>query len=59
MNKFSKIMEWAYLIFALVFLTEVVRNWNVEREKSYVSLLFVAVAVFMFIFKRRFRNKNM
>ncbi|MGY6648403.1 hypothetical protein [Wenyingzhuangia sp. IMCC45574] len=58
MNKFSQILSWAYLIVGIVFIVEVFTNWNTEREKSYMSMLMAALAIFMFFFKRKYRNKR-
>ncbi|WP_010135297.1 hypothetical protein [Ochrovirga pacifica] len=58
MNKFSKIIAWAYLVVGIVFIIEVFVNWNIDRQKSWVSLLMAALAIFMFFFKRRYRNKR-
>lgn len=55
--KFSKFFEFVYLAAAAFFLYEAVRIWNIERGKAYLFLLFVVVAVFMFFFRRYFRNK--
>lgn len=55
--KFSKFFEFVYLAAAAFFLYEAVMIWNVERGKAYLFLLFVIVAIFMFFFRRHFRNK--
>lgn len=55
--KFLKFFQYAYIAFALLFLYEAIINWNVDRSKSYISLLFVALAVFMFFFRKKFRKK--
>jgi uncharacterized membrane protein len=55
--KFLKFFQYAYIAFAILFLYEAIINWNVDRNKSYISLLFVALAVFMFFFRKRFRKK--
>lgn len=55
--KLLKIFQYAYIGFAILFLYEAIVNWNVDRNKSYMSLLFVALAVFMFFFRKRFRKK--
>lgn len=57
MMKFSKFFEFVYLAAAAFFLYEAVMIWNVERGKAYLFLLFVIVAIFMFFFRRHFRNK--
>lgn len=57
MNRFFRYFEYAYLFFAAFFIFEAVRIWNAERNKAYLFLFFVLIAVFMFFFKRRFRHK--
>lgn len=57
MQKFTKFIAWAYLIVGIVFTGEVYLNWNVDRNKAYVSLLMAVLAIFMFFFKRS-RLKN-
>lgn len=57
MNKISKIFEYGYLVIAIVFIVETVLRWNEEREKAYLMLLFAVVAIFMYFFRRKFRNK--
>tara|TARA_R110001583_G_scaffold145096_1_gene297083 strand:+ start:20580 stop:20774 length:195 start_codon:yes stop_codon:yes gene_type:complete len=57
MNKTWKIFEYGYLIIAIVFIVETVLNWNKDREKAYLLLLFSVIAIFMYFFKKRFRNK--
>jgi len=55
--KFLKFFQYAYIAFAALFLYEAIINWNIDRSKSYMSLLFVALAVFMFFFRKKFRKK--
>lgn len=57
MVKFYKFFEYAYLVIALLFAFEAYRIWNEEPNQAYLFLGFVAVAIFMFFFKRRFRKK--
>ena len=57
MSKFFKYFEYAYLMFAAFFLFEAFRIWGTERNRAYLFLFFVCIAVFMFFFKRRFRRK--
>lgn len=57
MMKFYKYFEYAYLIIAAFFIFETVRIWNTERERAYLFIFFVVLAIFMFFFKRRFRKK--
>lgn len=57
MTKFFKFFEYAYLVFAAMFLFETFRVWNSEPNRAYLSFFFVIVAVGMFFFKRHFRKK--
>jgi len=57
MSKLWKIFEYAYLIVAVIFIVETVLKWNTDREKAYMSLLFAAIAVFMYFFRKRFRSR--
>lgn len=57
MQKIWKIFEYGYLIIAIVFMVETVINWNTDREKAYLLLLFSGLAVFMYFFRKRFRKK--
>ena len=51
------IRDSAYIVFAILFLWDAIENWSTNRNRSYMSLLFVALAVFMFFFRRKFRRK--
>ncbi|WP_411766527.1 hypothetical protein [Winogradskyella sp. A3E31] len=55
--KILKFFQYAYLIFAVLFLYDAIENWSTDRTRSYISLLFTAVAIFMFFFRKRFRKK--
>ena len=57
MSRYYKIIEFAYLVIAVVFAVETVLNWNSNPQKSYIYLAFSVLAVFMYFFKRRFRKK--
>lgn len=57
MTRFYKYFEFAYLIFAAFFIFEAIRIWETERNRAYLFLFFVVIALFMFFFKRRFRKK--
>lgn len=57
MSKYFRYFEYAYLFFAAFFIYEAFRIWNTERNRAYLFLFFVAIAIFMFFFKRRFRRK--
>lgn len=57
MIKALKIFQYAYIIFAVLFAWDAITNWSVDRSRSYISMLFAALAVFMFFFRKRFRKK--
>ncbi|QCE40711.1 hypothetical protein [Psychroserpens sp. NJDZ02] len=53
--KTFKFFQYAYLVFAVLFLYDAIANWG--DSKAYMSLLLGATAVFMFFFKQRFSKK--
>ncbi|MDY2587301.1 hypothetical protein [Winogradskyella aquimaris] len=55
--KIFKIFQYAYIIFAVLFLWDAIENWSVDRSRSYMSLFFVALAIFMFFFRKRFAQR--
>ncbi|MBC3845222.1 hypothetical protein H8K90_02415 [Winogradskyella echinorum] len=55
--KLLKFFQYAYIIFAALFLWDAITNWSVDRNRAYMSLLFTALAIFMFFFRKRFRKK--
>jgi hypothetical protein len=56
-NKIYRLFEYAYLAMAAFSVYIIIDNWNDNRGRSYLFLLFGIVAVFMFFFKRKFRKK--
>jgi hypothetical protein len=57
MKKVAVIFEIGYLIVAIVFLVETYLNWSEDRSRAYLFLLFSALAMFMYFFRKRFRKK--
>ncbi|WP_372792522.1 hypothetical protein [Lutibacter sp.] len=57
MQKIWRIFEYGYLIIAIVFIVETVINWNENKERAYLFLLFSVLAVFMYFFKKQFRKR--
>jgi len=55
--KILKIFQYAYIIFAALFIWDAVSNWSTDRSRSYMSLVFTALAIFMFFFRKRFGKK--
>ena len=57
MIKTLKIFQYAYIIIAIVFIWEAIGGWSEDRGRSYMLLVFSALAIFMFFFRRHFRQK--
>lgn len=55
--KILQFLQYAYLVFAILFLYDAISKWNDDRNGAYISLLFVALAVFMFFFRKKFRKR--
>lgn len=55
--KILQFLQYAYLVFAILFLYDAINKWNNDRNGAYISLLFVALAVFMFFFRKKFRKR--
>ena len=55
--KLLQILQYAYLFFVVLFLYDAISNWNLDRSRSYMSLFFVALAIFMFFFRKKFRKR--
>lgn len=56
-NKIYRLFEYFYLIIAIFFTYEAINNWSENRTRAYLFLFFVAMAIFMFFFRRKFRKK--
>ncbi|AUP78588.1 hypothetical protein [Flavivirga eckloniae] len=55
--KYSKIFQYAYLVFAVLFIYDAIAKYMSLGEIAYPSILLAALAVFMFFFRSRFRKK--
>ncbi|KJD35117.1 membrane protein [Tamlana sedimentorum] len=55
--KFYKIFQYAYLVFAVLFLYDAFTKWEINTTGAYISLGLAALAVFMFFFRRKFGKK--
>ncbi|RMZ51257.1 hypothetical protein EB822_03685 [Flavobacteriaceae bacterium PRS1] len=55
--KILQFLQYAYLVFAILFLYDAINKWNNDRNGAYISLFFVALAVFMFFFRKKFRKR--
>jgi hypothetical protein len=55
--KVLKFLQYAYLFFVVLFLYDAISNWNTDRNRSYISLLFAALALFMYFFRKKYRKR--
>ena len=55
--KLLQLLQYAYLFFVVLFLYDAISNWNIDRNRSYMSLFFAALAVFMFFFRKKYRKR--
>ena len=55
--KLLKYFQYVYLVFALLFLFDAVNSWGVDGSRPYMSLLFAALATFMFFFRKKYRKR--
>ncbi len=60
--KYTKFFQYAYLVFAGLFIYDAIAKYATDGKIAYASILLAATAVFMFFFRRkfnkRFDNKN-
>jgi len=57
MSKFFKYFEYAYIVFAIIFIGTAIYEYNISPNRSYMLFAMGVVAVLMFFFKRRFRRR--
>ena len=55
--RFFKYFQYAYLVFAILFIVEAIMVWQTSYQRALLFLFLAIVAIFMFFFKRHFRNK--
>ena len=53
----AKFFQYAYLIFAVLFIFDGISKWNNGTNGSYISLGLAALAIFMYFFRQKFRKK--
>ncbi len=53
--KVFKFFQYAYLVFAALFIYDAISSWGETR--AYTSLLLGATAIFMFFFRKKFNKK--
>jgi len=57
-HKIYRLFEYGYIAMAGFSVYLVLTNWEENRQRAYMFIIFSVVAVGMYLFKRRFR-KNM
>ena len=55
--KVLQFLQYAYLVFAVLFIYDAVSKWSENRNGAYTSLFFAAIAVFMFFFRKKYRKR--
>lgn len=55
--KLLKVLQYAYLFFFALFIYDAISNWDIDRSRSYMSLFFAALAMFMYFFRQKFRKR--
>lgn len=55
--KLLQFLQYAYLIFAALFIYDAISKWSVNRNGAYMSLFFAAIAIFMFFFRKKYRKR--
>jgi hypothetical protein len=55
--KYSKIFQYAYIVFAALFLYDAFSKWGNGTNGAYISLGLSALAIFMYFFRRKFSKK--
>jgi len=55
--KYSKIFQYAYLVFAVLFTFKMISTYKETGVINYAYLLLIGLAVFIFFFRRKFNKK--
>lgn len=55
--KIFKFFQYAYLLFAIIFLYDVISKYIDAGTIEYTSLLLAGAAIFMFFFRKKFNKK--
>tara|TARA_B100001057_G_C22647947_1_gene870897 strand:+ start:647 stop:883 length:237 start_codon:yes stop_codon:yes gene_type:complete len=56
-RKSIKIVEWIWLIISVLSLETILSQWDENREKAYIFVIFFLLGIFMFRLRRTQRKK--
>ncbi len=54
---YLKYTPYLYLILGVFLVVDSVINWNNPAENAQLTLLFAAIAIFLFVFRRRYAKR--
>jgi LPXTG-motif cell wall-anchored protein len=55
--KAGKLFQYAYIVFAVLFIYDGVSKWGDGTNGAYISLGLAALAIFMYFFRKKFNKK--
>jgi hypothetical protein len=55
--KIFKFFQYAYLVFAILFIYVAIEKYMESQTIDYISILLAATAVFMFFFRKKFNKR--
>ena len=58
MNKVWKILQYAYLVIAIIFIVEAIMSWNSDRENSYIMFGFAIFITLIFFSLKEILEKK-
>ena len=56
-RKSIKIVEWIWIIISILSLETIISQWDENREKAYIFVIFFLLGIFMFRLRRTQRKK--
>ena len=56
-RKSLKAVEWVWLVISILSLETILSQWDENREKAYVFVIFFLLGIFMFKLRRTQRKK--
>jgi len=55
--KILKLFQYAYLVFAVLFIYEAIGVWSSDRNRAYLYIFLSVFAVFIFFFRKKYRKR--